>query len=642
MRLFRLTNLTDSALILISLIVFGGGLVYRFYALNLKGIALSLALAFVLFVIIQYFYLISNKKTSHEPNSRLIERLAWQNIMLIACYLILLAACFLILFKSRTSAAIISPWQAAPKYFFIIYLLATAVLFLNAWFNKKIALFLIMLHYFLSFSIAVIIFQLGYGYDPFIHQATENLIAKTGAVDPRPLYYLGQYSLVVIAHRLTNLPLIWLDRLLVPALAAVFLPLISARVIKKWLNHGPADLLVVISLLILTFPFFIVTTPQNLANLFLLLAILLALICSSYFDFLLIVLLSLAAAITQPIAGIPALLLCGWLGFYHSARFKFKKIFYAGLGLISIFILPLLFYFINNYVYGQTSSSAEAMASTGLKPMMAGGQNFILNFIYFYGFNLELIFSLIALAGLALAWKYRQQCRVCFIYLALFLCLMASYYLTARQRFGFLINYEQSDYAQRILQIAAFFLLPFIIIAFYWLAEKILNKNNFIKISFLVFFSLLAGVSLYLSYPRFDNFFNSRSYSLSSSDFKAVSWINQDAASDYIVLADQQVSAAALNLYGFKKYYGPAGSALFYYPIPTSSPLYQYYLNMVYQQADKETMAKAMELAGVNQAYFVLNKYWWAFPKILAEAEYSASSWQSIDNGEDYVFKYSR
>ena len=53
-------------------------------------------------------------------------------------------------------------------------------------------------------------------------------------------------------------------------------------------------------------------------------------------------------------------------------------------------------------------------------------------------------------------------------------------------------------------------------------------------------------------------------------------------------------------------------------------------------------MLEAMDLAGVNEGYFVLNKYWRAFVKILAEAKLSASSWQAIDNGEVYVFKYEK
>lgn len=79
---------------------------------------------------------------------------------------------------------------------------------------------------------------------------------------------------------------------------------------------------------------------------------------------------------------------------------------------------------------------------------------------------------------------------------------------------------------------------------------------------------------------------------------------------------------------------------IFYYPIPTSGPLYQYYLNMVYKKPSRETMLAAMDSVGVNEGYFVLNKYWWAFPKILEEAKLEADSWEVIGDNDIYIFSY--
>jgi hypothetical protein len=63
---------------------------------------------------------------------------------------------------------------------------------------------------------------------------------------------------------------------------------------------------------------------------------------------------------------------------------------------------------------------------------------------------------------------------------------------------------------------------------------------------------------------------------------------------------------------------------------------------MVNTQANRATVNQAMDLAQVDEAYFVLPKYWWAFSQILAQAKLSADSWQSIDNGQIYIFKYTR
>jgi hypothetical protein len=288
----------------------------------------------------------------------------------------------------------------------------------------------------------------------------------------------------------------------------------------------------------------------------------------------------------------------------------------------------------------------------------------ILNFIYLYGFNLKIVFGLIALLGLGIFFRFREHCRVCHLYLLMAAGLFLSYFLTRRLPFSFLISYERNDYAGRVLLVAALFLLPFIILALYGFIEKLKKQNRFFIASFSVFGVLLIAASLYLSYPRIDNYHNSRGYSTGQSDISAVRWIAADAGSaEYIVLANQQVSAAALREFGFKKYYeiAPTTSPLsplltrrgvaplaagrgevFYYPIPTSSPLYQYYLDMVYKEPSRQTALAAMDLVGADTAYFVLNKYWWAFPKILNEAKLAADSFTTLDNNEVFVFKYTR
>ena len=639
----NLQHLSESALILICLIALFGAAVYRFYALNNLGLVISLILAIITFIIIQYFYLISNKNT-RPINLRKPENGKFRliNFILYTLYFILAFSCFYILFKYQTANAIVSPWQAVPKYFFAVYILATLSLLGNLAFNKKLALPLIMLHYFLSFSIALIIYKLGYGYDSFIHQATEKLIAQTGAVSPKPFYYLGQYSLIVILHKIFALPVIWLDKLILPLLAAVFLPIVLWRVLKDWLNSGGLNLILILAVLALSFPFLIVTTPQNLAYLFLLLALLLGLSCKNFYDFLIIFLLSAAAAVTHALAGIPALLYAAALAVYHSDNARLKKYFYPLLFIALAAVLPALFYFLNRRLAAAWPAESASAATAATSLSLPNGENFILNAVYLYGFNLKFIFALLALGGIMLAWRYREQCKILLIYLIMAAGLLVSYFISLKLPFAFLINYERDDYPQRILLAAALFLLPFVLLSFYWLIEKVSRQNIFVKSSWAVFLALTLAASLYISYPRHDNYFNSRGYSVASADISAVNWINQNAQNDYIVLANQQVSAAALSQYGFKKYYYAGSNQLFYYPIPTSSLLYQYYLDMAYKKPSRETMFRALDLAGVKEGYFVLNKYWWAFKKILDEAKLSASSWQSINNGEVYVFKYKK
>jgi len=678
----------QSALILLCLISFIGAVVYRLYSLDNLGITITLILVILLFIIIQRFWknnkinslvqtqLQKNKKgyknfllfilrsfseggLTSSPAIASLPARALASVGATVGYLLLFTSCLYILLTHQTTQAIISPWQVVPSYFFIFYGLATALLILiiikqknnngtmEQW-NHGAILLLISLHYFLSFTIAVFIYKLGYGFDPFIHQATMDLINKTGSIDPKPFYYLGQYSLIVILHKITHLPIAWLDKLLVPALAAVYVPFYAWQFFKKKFKDNITSLLLILIILILPFSFFILTTPQNLAYLFLLLILLIGLTCQNLYTLNILYLLALTSLLIQPIAGLPALLFVILLTIYHSDKENLKKYFYILIFIVTATILPLAFYFI-----GKTNSGTlDVQRWTSLSPLkliIPNQENFILNFIYLYSFNLKHIFTILVLAGLIIAYRYREKCKIFALYLIMSAALLISYLLVKLLPFNFLIDYERSNYPDRISLIAAFFLMPFVITALYGLTNKILKQNNIIKLSFLIFLIILITTSLYLSYPCFDRYYNSHGYSVSQNDIDAVHWIKDNAKEEYIVLANQQVSAAALREFGFAKYYSSplltkegAQGEVFYYPIPTGGPLYQYYLDMVYEKPSQETMFKAMDLTGVNEAYFVLNKYWWAFPKILAEAKLEADSWQEIEQGEIYVFKYGK
>lgn len=703
-------------LIFLSLLSISGGIVYRIYALNKIGVALSLISAVFFLIIIQRIKkkinpkpgTQDNKKTDlgssvpdWEPSSFLKQTIKAEtakknkiiNFLLLIAYCLLLIACFYILFSNQTDKAIISPWQVAPDYFFAFYGLATAVLIIIIAKETKSPIRglnkttpytlnpipLISLHYFLSFSVALIIYKVGYGFDPFIHQATAELIDKTGAVTPKPFYYLGQYALVVILHKLTFLPIAWLDKLLVPVLAALYLPSFAYQALKKWFGNNKSTLLAVILILALPFSFFIVTTPQNLAYLFLVFAILYGLVVSNIFELILVYLLAAASFIIHPIAGIPTVFFALALTAYHSDRKKLNPAPFSGtinpskknslhppmlllklrgiwkrygvygmIFILSSISLPLLFYLLekNNAPAPDNAINGGAAAAPWLKLFVPNQENFILNFIYLYGFNVKFIVAVLTTAGLLIAYRRRRECRLFFIYFLMSAAIFFSYLLAKEITFNFLISYERDNYSNRLLLISAFFLLPFLLTAAHAFIDKLLKQTRGVKIPLLIFFVIIITASLYLSYPRFDRYFNSRGYSTSQSDIEAVRWIETDASGDYIVLANQQVSAAALREFGFKKYYQSQiknqKSQIFYYPIPTSGPLYKFYLDMVYKKPSRETMLAAMDLVGVNEGYFILDKYWWAFPKILEEAKLGADEWKNIKDGEIYIFKFTK
>ncbi len=641
----EIKELFTHLLVLVCLISAIGAAVYRVYALDSVGVMLSLALALGGAAVLFFWGYRRgrlNNNVGHTVKEPAKPAPGTWSAVLVFLYALFTGSCFAVLFTNTTDLAIISPWEVVPGFFFTFFFSATIVLmFILARADRiggPMIGFLLMTHYFLSFGVAAIVYELGFGFDPFIHGATMDLIDKTGAVTPKPFYYLGQYALITIIHKISFIPIESLQKWLVPLLAAVYLPWELLKLLGRWFSDASRIGLTVLLILVIPFSIFIVTTPQNLAYLFLLLAIIRGLSCAHARDLAIVYLLAFAALATQPVAGIPALMFALILTVYHSDIKSIKPNLNRLILLLNAAALPLAFFLLNR---GKTPAGGTAESPADTPELSAlfvpGEEDFILNFVYLYGANIAVVILALVLSGFLISRKYKRECRLFSLYLSMAGSLLVSYFLTVRLPFDFLIYYERGDYAGRILTVALFFLLPYVLLSIHYLVNAVGRQNRFIRYAWIGFGALTLTASLYLSYPRLDNYFNSRGFSVSADDINAVRWINTDAGdSDYIVLANQQVSAAALKEFGFKKYYK---DEIFYYPIPTGGPLYGFFLDMVYKKPERSVALAAADLVGADTAYFVLNKYWWAFPKILNEAKLEADSWQEFNN-DVFVFKY--
>jgi len=630
----------EATLWLFSSLIITSALVYKVYSLNWIGVIISLVLALSLWL--GLIRLIS-QKAEYTPQSKIqLKSLGtWDLILLITYPIIILGALYL-LGQSRSDEALVSPWTTVPGYFFVLYFSATAILLsliIRAQKNTvlhSLNLILIVIHYLLSFIIAVIVYKIGYGYDPFIHQATMDLIDKQGAVEPKPFYYLGQYGLIVTIHKLTGLSIVILDKLLVPVLAAIFLPLALNTFIKKHFTNNTWSQLLLLTVLIIPFGFFILSTPQNLAWLFLALTVL-----YSAIDYRLALILALATCLIHPLAGIPAVALGLLLLVNHyrpKVNQKIIKISYRAIFLLVLLGIPTAFYLSGQSEIVLSLNSYSSFLIT-LAPHLAlpYKETWLLNLMYFYGQNLQLFITLLILSGSIIIYRRHSNNLKLTAPLLIAVATLGAYFLVSQLSFN-LIAYEQNDFAKRLIMLIVILCSPAIIMALENLTAKILTQNKFYRFSALILLLSLITTSLYLSYPRADHYYNSKAYAVSASDQLAVNWIEKQTTNPYIVLANQQTSAMALRTFGFNRYY----NNIYFYPIPTSGPLYQYFLDMVYNEASSETMNEAMDLAQVNEAYFVLPKYWWAFSQILAEAKLSADSWEKIGDGQSYVFKYTK
>ena len=658
------------AWILLALVPIFGTLVYYIYALNNLGIILSLLVSIIVGFFV--FKFVKNERKKLEVESLKIKSNSKKGLKSIntpligsiftpILFIIFILLSFQELFRAVFDKALISPWQVINPNFFLFYGLS-ALLLIIILKQKKILnslkLILLTIFYFLSFSVALITYLIGYGFDPFIHQATMEYIVENGSISPKTPYYLGQYSLIIILNKLVNLfnstsliSLEFIHKLLLPLLAAITLPTLFWNFLKKEGQGKRSALIATLAILIIGFNPFIITTPQNLSYLFLIILIFFSLRERSL---LMGLLFTGASMLIHPLTGLPAF---GFIIFALYEKKKdnlkpyFKKISLILVWLINIITLPLALYLGggSELNFSNLETTFLNLSQLFLKFKVAGQENIFLNLNYFLNFNQALIILIIIISAsayfyLKLAAKSNKNSLTIFKALSFSsLALVISYLISSFIAFNDVISYEQADYAKRILTIIIIFNLPLVLLGLKNLISIGLTKNLFTQISLALFLTIILTSSLYNSYPRLDKYNNSRGYSTGINDLKVVSSVAQKnknmGGEKYIVLANQQVSAAALKIFGFNNYLNLEDKQIYFYPIPTGGDLYQYYLKAVYNKPDKKTLSEAMSFALVEEAYLIINKYWNRSAELINEAKLEADEFWLIDN-EVFIFRY--
>lgn len=636
--------------ILLSIIAIVGSIAYYAFQFN-QEVAVVL---FILLFPLAWWLAKKNPKEKHahdalEGRSHHVPSFVW---IFASAIVLLFSVCLLLVSSSATTEAVRSVWEKVPNTIFWLFglgsLLLGVLLFRGR--ERMLAIPLAMLGLFVMLSVALLTFPIGYGFDSFIHQATESHIAEFGTITPKPFYYIGQYSLVLFFHFVFALPIEWIDKLLLPVLAALLVPIAwfasSAHLIREKRTAAAT----IVALFLLPLGSFIVTTPQGLANLWTLLAILFAipyLLHREHWPLWPIALSALATALMHPIAGIPILLFLVLVAANPAdTRQRFPKLARA-LSWITIalgaIILPISFA-INAWIShqpfsidAQALSPARLLGALHLEIFLENRFSPLLDFAYLFFYNHTLILVVLAIIG-ALWWRKSGDANLR-PFLAMAFVLFSNYLLMkSALDFSFLIDYERTNYTDRLVPLALFFLSPFLIITAGRVVERLKKNPLVLRISALVLLTALTIVSLYLTYPRVDNYETSHGFNMSSTDIAAVRDVEKEAGGQkYIVLANQTVAASAIREFGFAHYYGE----LFYYPIPTGGPMYQLFLEMN-DHPTRETMQKAMDLANVDLAYYLVNTYWWQAPRIVETAKTNADDWWAIDHAAVHVFQYER
>lgn len=492
---------------------------------------------------------------------------------------------------------------------------------------------LLALTLFSGLSLVAITYTLGYGFDPFLHRATVLYIAEHGTITPKPLYYIGQYALELFGVKVFALPLFWLDVLLVPALAAFGLVTVLAT--RQTSLKSPSLVLAV--LIFLPLSAFIQTTPQALAFTFTALALL-----SSPKPLMAPALFALAATITHPLAGISALVYVALLAI-DTLPERLRSLRLLGLSIFTLLAsisIPVAFVFQARLAHLDLQFSFANVWKLWQLPIdtfLTSHAHAWGDLTYMFIGNSFLIVTGLAILGLVLTPKHTLGWYIPgLVALSTFINFII---VSLGFDFDFLIAYERLDFALRLLTLTTLCLLPYVAVLLSTLWQKLQTTPVGLKLGLASLLSFMLVTNVYAAYPRHDNYARSAGFNVGPADLEAVHAIERASENqDYIVLSDQSLAAAAVQELGFKKYYY---NDIFFYPIPTGGPLYQHFLTMVNQTPSRETMTQAMDLAGVNLAFFAIHDYWWQSSQIIENTKVIADDWFAIGDGNVTVFIFS-
>src|SRR3989338_4614446 len=176
---YRFVQTLFGTWILLSLIMIVGSIGYYLFA-----ITHTLIIVMVLFTPPVIWYIRKKKGETSSPTlfSLPKKRASFSTLIFSALLFLLFAGSMYELFLSQTVDAIRSPWEALhPSFFLFITGMILCLLFL-LWRGKESRFFLpaSIIIFFSFISIPLILLPLGYGFDAFIHQATETYIAEHG------------------------------------------------------------------------------------------------------------------------------------------------------------------------------------------------------------------------------------------------------------------------------------------------------------------------------------------------------------------------------------------------------------------------------------------------------------------------------
>ncbi|MEK9157251.1 MAG: hypothetical protein AAB448_03955, partial [Patescibacteria group bacterium] len=376
----------------------------------------------------------------------------------------------------------------------------------------------------------------------------------------------------------------------------------------------------------------------------------------------------IAALAAHPIAGVPAVILAVLVSLNRHAGLdpasnasrndgsrigvrddRMSQLVIATVTACGIFAIPLMF-FAQQVITGMNVGFSWP-AFTDLSRIPALGffslhGNALMDTVMLFGGNLFFITAILAIVGF-IGREHGERFKIVPYVLAAIIAFGNFVMLSLGFDFPFLISYERTDFALRLVTIAWIFLLPVASDGIQTIIAKYTSKpygtrtygtvlNRSLQTYAVLLIALLFSANIYVTYPRHDGYTRSAAFNVTAADIEIVHAIAKDAGdTPYVVLGNQTIASAAIQELGFFQYYQ---GNIFAYPIPTSSPLYGLFLEMIEETPNLETVQAAKDLTGATHVYFVVHDYWWEADKRIEEAKKITNTWFTSEDGTVTVF----
>lgn len=523
-----------------------------------------------------------------------------------------------------------TPWPLLPAPTLVAFGIILACGIISALKNRSVwpATVITALGIVSAVSIAPLVYTNGYGFDGFLHRASMEVLADSGTLNPKPPYYIGSYVLETWLSRLASLPIGWIDRWFMTAVMAMIpLAIVWAVRVNEHAKFALAGLLVFMPIT----PF-VVTTPQAFAYAVGFLAIGTALARMHPIAPTLLAGWSIAI---HPLAGLPFFFATFAL-ILRQRWLKWPLVILAGIA------VPAAFMALGLVSNNQVTFDAAKLIDTQTLQEIVSRFKPPTNRVALWADAaalLEILQIPLLLLGAGYAiWKnngHRNEWLT--ITCAGILLMLSGFVLQTAGDFPFLIDYERGNYSERLFIIARLLLLVPALSGYAIGLGRIPRLGLIHAVLLLILIPAAGAANVYAALPRHDAANVSRGWSVGQWDKEAVRWIDRNAGSaPYTVLANQSVSAAAVEALGFKRY----AREVFFYPIPTGGPLYQEFLKAMDPESNVEPVKKAAQLGQSKLVYVVLNDYWWDAKKVAEHLSAMADSEISFGEGRLTVYKF--